>query len=230
MKEPMNLKRMLAVVVSALLLSAASINAAPAAQASTAPLSGARHMTQASTPTPSPAAPAATAAASPTGQVPPTQPAAEDLGGVPTSAHTFETPPAEGNKGATKPSLSTEAYSVARTGDIKVRLVTVQLTDVKATIPMGSAIDAVQTTSNYWRTMSNNRLSMSVASTETFNSRSASSRQSYSDMMNTITNELGWVPGSYTALVVFVSTPTLSSGAFGAGWSYNGTSGRVIMP
>jgi uncharacterized protein with LGFP repeats len=78
--------------------------------------------------------------------------------------------------------------------------------------------------------MSNGRLSMSVTSTETFNSRGASSGQRYADMMNTITGELGWVPDSYTALVVFVSTPTLSDGAFGAGWSYNGTSGRVIMP
>ena len=49
-------------------------------------------------------------------------------------------------------------------------------------------------------------------------------------MMNTITGELGWVANPYTALVVFVSTPTLSAGAYGAGWSYNGTSGRVIMP
>ncbi|MDN3937855.1 M43 family zinc metalloprotease, partial [Arthrobacter sp. YD4] len=119
---------------------------------------------------------------------------------------------------------------MARTGNIKVRLVTVQLTDVKANISMDSAVSAVQATSNYWATMSNGRLSMSVASTETFNSRSASSTQRYSDMMNTITNELGWVPNPYTALVVFVSTPTLSDGAYGAGWSYNGTSGRVIMP
>ena len=49
-------------------------------------------------------------------------------------------------------------------------------------------------------------------------------------MMNTIANEIGWTPSSYTALVVFVSTPTLSDGAYGAGWSYNGTSGRVLMP
>ena len=30
--------------------------------------------------------------------------------------------------------------------------------------------------------------------------------------------------------MVFVSTPTLSDGAYGAGWSYQGLSGRVIMP
>ncbi len=39
-------------------------------------------------------------------------------------------------------------------------------------------------------------------------------------MMNTIATELKWTPNPYTALVVFVSTPTLSDGAYGAGWSY----------
>ncbi|QCB96667.1 hypothetical protein E5206_06765 [Arthrobacter sp. PAMC25564] len=60
----------------------------------------------------------------------------------------------------------------------------------------------------------------------------ATSTQRYPDMMNTISTELGWPasPNPWTALVVFVSTPTLSDGAYGAGWSYNGASGRVIMP
>ena len=159
-----------------------------------------------------------------------TPPTVEQTGGAPTSVHTFQTPPSSGSKGAAPRALSTEAYSLARTGDIKVRLVTVQLTDVKANISMDAAVTAIQGTSAYWQSMSKGRLSMSVASAETFNSRSASSRQSYSDMMNTITAELGWVASPYTALVVFVSTPTLSAGAYGAGWSYNGTSGRVIMP
>ena len=159
-----------------------------------------------------------------------TPPSVEQTGGAPTSVHTFQAPPPLAAKGAAPRAQSTEAYSLARTGDIKVRLVTVQLTDVKASISMDAAVAAIQGTSAYWQSMSKGRLSMSVASTETFNSRSASSRQSYSDMMNTITGELGWVANPYTALVVFVSTSTLSSGAYGAGWSYNGTSGRVIMP
>jgi len=95
---------------------------------------------------------------------------------------------------------------------------------------MDTAVAAVEATNAYWRNMSGGRISMSVASTETFNSRSASSGQSYSAMTNTITSELGWAPSPYTALVVFVSSPTLSDGAYGAGWSYSGTSGRVIMP
>lgn len=150
---------------------------------------------------------------------------------APTSAHVFETTPYQGKKGTGRGSLATtESYSGSRAGDIKVRLVTVQLADVKADISMDSAVAAVAATSTYWQNSSNGRLSLSVASKETFNSRGASSTQSYSAMMNTITSELGWVPSPYTALVVFVSATTLSDGAYGAGWSYNGTSGRVLMP
>lgn len=159
----------------------------------------------------------------------PTTAANEETQGAPTSVHFFETAPLKAGKGDTISTVGTEAYSLSRTGNIKVRLVTVQLSDVKAPIAMDSAVSAVQATNAYWSSMSNGRLSMSVASTETVNS-SASSAQSYSSMMDTITRELGWVPNPYTALVVFVSSPTLSDGAFGAGWSYNGTSGRVIMP
>ena len=105
----------------------------------------------------------------------------------------------------------------------------VQLADRKAAIPEADARAAIETSSQYWQAMSNGRLSMSVATVENRSSK-ATSTQSYSSMMNTIAAEIGWVPSSYTALVVFVSTPTLSDGAYGAGWSYNGTSGRVLMP
>ncbi|WP_346960674.1 M43 family zinc metalloprotease, partial [uncultured Arthrobacter sp.] len=152
-------------------------------------------------------------------------------GEEPIIAHTFENPPPTGKKGAPAGAarLSTESYSLARSGDIKVRLVLVQLADRKATIPLDAAKAAISTSSNYWKTMSNGRLSMTVTKVENRNSK-ATSGQSYPDMMNTISNELGWTPNPYTALVVFVSSPTLSDGAYGAGWSYQGTSGRVIMP
>jgi hypothetical protein len=153
----------------------------------------------------------------------------EVIGGSnPTSAHTHGTE-VLGKKGADQPRATTEAYSLARGGDIKVKLVMVQLADRKATIPEADARAAIGTSSAYWQAMSNGRLSMSVATVETRNSN-ATSTQSYSSMMNTIVGEIGWVPTSYTALVVFVSTPTLSEGAYGVGWSYNGTSGRVLMP
>jgi hypothetical protein len=153
----------------------------------------------------------------------------EASGDKPLIAHTFETPLPTGPKGVTARTSSTEAYSLARSGDIKVKLVMVQLADRKATIPEADARGAITTSSTYWQAMSNGRISMSVASVENRTSK-ATSTQSYSSMMNTIAAEIGWVPSSYTALVVFVSTPTLSDGAYGAGWSYNGTSGRVLMP
>ncbi|WP_326967807.1 FG-GAP-like repeat-containing protein [Arthrobacter sp. CG_A4] len=105
----------------------------------------------------------------------------------------------------------------------------VQLADRKAAISESAARAAVNTSSDYWSAISNGRLLMSVTEVENRTSR-ATSTQSYSSMMNTIAGEIGWVPSAYTALVVFVSAPTLSDGAYGAGWSYNGTSGRVLMP
>lgn len=153
----------------------------------------------------------------------------EASGDKPLIAHTFETPLPTGPKGMTARNSSTEAYSIARRGDIKVKLVMVQLADRTATISEAAARAAITTSSTYWQAMSNGRLSMSIASVENRTSK-ATSTQSYSSMMSTITAEIGWAPSPYTALVVFVSTPTLSDGAYGAGWSTNGTSGRVLMP
>lgn len=186
------------------------------------------------------AAPAPTATAAPAGTTPSTASTvpldehghsvySEASGDMPLIAHTFETPLPTGPKGFTARKSSTEAYSLSRNGDIKVKLVMVQLADRTATIPEADARAAVETSSTYWQAMSNGRLSMSVASVENRTSK-ATSTQSYSSMMNTITAEIGWVSSPYTALVVFVSTPTLSDGAYGAGWSSNGVSGRVLMP
>ena len=148
---------------------------------------------------------------------------------------TFETPPPAGGKGKVPAAgIATEAFSLARKGDIKVSLVTVQLSDKSEaetnTMSLASANTAIEMASSYWKTMSNNRLSISVASTRTGVKSSAASWQSYTQIMETVTRELGWVSNPYTALVVFVAAPTLSSGAYGAGWSTNGISGRVLMP
>ncbi|RKR20663.1 pregnancy-associated plasma protein-A [Arthrobacter oryzae] len=153
--------------------------------------------------------------------------------GEPFIAHTFENPPPAGRKGApagaAATAFTTQSFALTRSGDIKVRLVLVQLADKKATIPQAAAQAAITNSSNYWKTMSNGRLSMTVTKVESRTSK-ATSTQRYPDMMNTIAGELGWTPSTNTALVIFVSTPTLSDGAYGAGWSYPGLSGRVIMP
>ena len=160
--------------------------------------------------------------------------------GEPFIAHTFENPPPAGKKGApagaAATSLSTESYSLARSGVINVRIVKVQLADRKAAIADSDVTGAVSAADAYWQTMSTGpngpRIKMQFGKPEVFTSK-ATSTQRYADMMNTISTELRWpaAPSPWTALVVFVSTPApLSDGAYGAGWSYNGTSGKVIMP
>jgi uncharacterized protein with LGFP repeats len=184
--------------------------------------------TAASVPTPAPSIENAQTPAAPA----PTPSASATAGGnTEPIPHVFETPPPSGNKGASAPRVGTESYSLARSGTINVRIVKVQLADRKAAISDTDATGAVNTASSYWRAMSNGRLSLNAGTPETWNSK-ATSTQRYPDMMNTISAELGWPvsPNPWTALVVYVSTPTLSDGAYGAGWSYNGTSGRVIMP
>ena len=205
--------------------------AAPAAPSAPAPPAPGPTATAAPETTSAPA-PGPTAATSPSTTESSTLTSPEPLftevigGSNPTTIHGDQ---ADGKKGEDQHTAATEAYSIARSGDIKVKLVMVQLADRQAAISEADARAAINTSSQYWQAMSNGRLSMSVSSAENRSSK-ATSTQSYSSMMNTIAAEIGWVPSSYTALAVFVSTPTLSDGAYGAGWSYNGTSGRVLMP
>ncbi len=168
----------------------------------------------------------------------------EKVEGTPRSEHTFETTPskvAKGIPGSESPdALQLDAIQgesqLARTGDIKVKLVTVKLADQTsaqaASIPVNAATDAVNAASSYWKTMSNNRLSMSVANTVTGFSSAATSGQSYGQIMDTVTRELNWVTQSNTALVVFIPTANLSGGALGAGWSGSASNltGRILMP
>lgn len=202
---------------------------APDTTAASAPAAPDTTPASAPTGTPAPAIAVENAPATPA----PTDPGQpENPGGAPTSVHTFETPLPTGNKGAASAGkIATEAYSLDRSGVINVRVVKVQLADRKAAISDSDATSAVGTAKAYWEAMSNGRLSMNVGAPETWTSK-ATSTQRYPDMMNTIAGELNWPvnPNPWTALVVFVSTSTLSDGAYGAGWSYNGTSGRVLMP
>ncbi|WP_434613466.1 M12 family metallo-peptidase [Arthrobacter sp. A5] len=188
-------------------------------------------------------APSAASADAATPPTPGTVPV-EKVEGTPRSEHTFETPPskvAKGIPGSESPdALPLDAVQgesqLSRTGDIKVKLVTVKLADQTSTqaasIPVNAATDAVNAASAYWKTMSNNRLSMSVVNTVTGFSSAATSGQSYGQIMDTVTRELNWVTQSNTALVVFIPTANLSGGALGAGWSGSASNltGRILMP
>lgn len=119
--------------------------------------------------------------------------------------------------------------TLSRAGDIKVRLVTLDLADSTATVPFTTAEKAIGVSSTYWKSMSNGRLSMSVASRVVNHKTAAKSTDTYDQIMNKVTAELKWTYSPYTALVVF--TPTaLKEGYLGYGWSSSGTSGRILMP
>lgn len=197
----MHLLHRTAAVLSALLLSAASLNALSA---------------------PALAAPSDPAA-------PPVSTTAE---GTPHSDHTFEPEALRAIREAETPQGA--ASSLTRAGDIKVTLVTVKLADrtagQTAAIDLNAAKAGINASSSFWKTMSNNRLSMSVASTRTGVASAARSTQTYYEIMDTVTRELGWVNGPYKALVVFIPVNELSWGALGAGWSAGNQGGRILMP
>lgn len=146
--------------------------------------------------------------------------------GTPHSDHTFEGPDAS-------PLDTAPDNTVAATGpsgDIRVRLVTAKLADNGNPVSMTGAEQAVVSTSNYWKAMTDNKLSMTVNSrVEGFQSK-ARSTDSYGTIISTITSELQWSASPYTALVIFIPTSTLSGNALGAGYSSGAYSGRVLMP
>ncbi|MCU1575000.1 MAG: hypothetical protein JWO93_3082, partial [Micrococcaceae bacterium] len=165
--------------------------------------------------------------------------------GTPAPVHFFDSPPPDlgtgtGKGSGTTPSSSSPSAEVqggtglARTGNIKVTLITAQLADRSAgdtaAISIEAAKSSIASASRYWQTMSNGRLSMSVGSVRTGVQTSATSGQSYAQIMSTLTRELGWVSRPYEAMVIFIPTGSLSGGALGAGWSSDATGGRILMP
>ena len=120
-----------------------------------------------------------------------------------------------------------------RSGNVKVTLVIATLADNRGKVDVQAAKNSIYASNSYWRAMSNNRLSFSIAETLTHTSK-GNSNQDYAALMNTISRELGWTDGPYEALVVYVPAADLKSGGYGGilggGWTSNGTGGRVLMP
>lgn len=157
-------------------------------------------------------------------------PAAQFVEGTPHGDHMFESAPGVPMDGLpTGTALQTEAGTLA-SAPMSVKLVIATLVDNRSKVDMTAAERAVAASSNYWKAMSNGRISMAVTERATWNSPTAKSTDSYYSMINKITNELKWTYGTNRALVIFVPTATLSDGALGAGYSSNGNSGRVLMP
>ncbi|MBD7994382.1 hypothetical protein H9639_03625, partial [Arthrobacter sp. Sa2CUA1] len=124
--------------------------------------------------------------------------------------------------------------AVARAGNIKVTLVRATVHGNGSLVDLAAARNSISSASSYWQAMSNNRLSMSIASEKVHYSASAYANDDYATMMNKIARELKWVDNPYTALVVFVPTADLKSGGYGGilggGWTVGGTAGRILMP
>lgn len=166
--------------------------------------------------------------------VPPDTVPVTEVPGTPRSVHVSEGGTVESGNLAPESLQQQSVAGLARRGDIKITLVTVQLADTTASqvnsISIEAAKSSVTATSNYWKAMSNNRLSMSVESVRAGFRSSATSGQTYFDISATVAREIGWVNRPYTALVVFVPTASLWGGALGFGASSGDAGGRILMP
>ena len=158
----------------------------------------------------------------------PENPNVQFVEGTPHSEHEFENPPERATPFNTGPDAG--AAAAGPSGDIRVRLVTAKLADNSNTVSMTNAEQAVAATSNYWKAMTANKLSMSVNTKVAGHQSKAKSTDSYSTIISTITSELKWTASPYTALVIFIPTSTLSGNALGAGYSSGSYSGRVLLP
>ena len=135
-------------------------------------------------------------------------------------------------------SLFATAQGLSRSGDIKVTLVTLQTADKTAadtaSINLGAAQNAITSASNYWKTMSNNRISISIGKTVTGFKTSARSDQNFDSILTTVTKEIDWTANPNSALVVFMPRADVVvngiSGNLGGGWAGGATTGRVLMP
>ncbi|WP_427018447.1 zinc-dependent metalloprotease family protein [Pseudarthrobacter sp. P1] len=121
---------------------------------------------------------------------------------------------------------------------IAVTVVTVQLADNSPADTAGISLAAVKTgvdtASTYWKSMSNNRISMTVAKTVTGFKSAATTYQNYNDIMNKVATEYGWVQKPGTVLMVVVANSDLywggSGGILGATWSNGTGDGLMLMP
>lgn len=167
------------------------------------------------------------------------------MAGLPSAAHATTEPvvpdpvvaaPAE--SGAQRTIVRQSAGVGARAADIKVTLVTAKTRDKTdadvASIDVTKAKAAVTSAGDYWRTISDGKLTISLASLKLGFVTSASSGDNFDVILETITRELGWKADPGQALVVFIPRSDVVvysvGGNLGAGWSSGATTGRIVMP
>jgi len=120
-------------------------------------------------------------------------------------------------------------------GTLKTTLVTVQLADksaaeTDAAVPMAAAKASLSAANRYWAHATAGRVDIALSSWRKLHKSAAKSTQSPSQIVDIVSQELGWTQQSYTALVIFIPGAYLSSGTAGMTYSNGSTGGRILMP
>ncbi|HET7414671.1 MAG TPA: S-layer homology domain-containing protein [Arthrobacter sp.] len=171
-------------------------------------------------------APAANAA-------PPGAPEPQPVDGAPKIHHHYEPGKIPGVERSVTPDGVMEARRLHPAGDVKVTLVRAVLDNNAGdyrTVSLDAARQAINVADDYWSDMSNGRISIKVEETKPRFYSKAKAGWNYWDIMAQITKELNWKYEKGKALVIFIPQDKLSGGAYGAGWTTEGVSGRILMP
>ncbi|MEV5053777.1 hypothetical protein [Arthrobacter sp. LAR12-1-1.1] len=125
--------------------------------------------------------------------------------------------------------------SAPMAGTLKTTLVTVQLADksaaeTDAAVPMAAAKASLSAANRYWAHATSSRVDIALTSSRHLHRSAAKSTQSPAQIVETVSQELGWTQSSYTALVIFIPGAYLSNGTAGMTYSNGTTGGRILMP
>ncbi|WP_427130816.1 hypothetical protein [Pseudarthrobacter sp. S9] len=120
-------------------------------------------------------------------------------------------------------------------GTMKTTLVTVQLADksaadTDAAVPMAAAQASLSAANGYWANATVGRVDISLTAARQLHKSAAKSTQTPAEIVDTVSQELGWTQGPYTALVMFIPGAYLNNGAAGMTYSNGNMGGRILMP
>lgn len=164
---------------------------------------------------------------------PPAAPEPQPVDGVPKMHHHYEPGQIPGIERPSGQDGVMEARRLHPAGDIKVTLVRPVLHNNAGnykSVSLSKARQAINVADKYWSDMSNGRISIEVEKTRPRFYTKARAHWNYWEIMNQITKDLNWQYKRGEALVIFIPTDLLSGDAYGAGWSTDGVSGRILMP
>lgn len=125
-----------------------------------------------------------------------------------------------------------------RSAQLSVTLVTLQTSDKTAAdtaaLDVNAYKSAISSASTYWSTMSAGRISMNINRVITGLQTTASSRDEFDTIMNTVAQQIGWTPTGTNVLVLAIPSTDVvvygTTGNLGAGAETGQTSGMVLLP